>query len=129
VRLYVGVVRRWLAYGGAADRLDTGLLQSWLGDRRRQKAAPATINVDIKALRAFYDTMALSGVFTLLPLLTGEGKVHHGEILREATRFAEAGMIKPLLDARQFDLDTVDDAYALIEQRQAQGKVVVSINH
>jgi NADPH2:quinone reductase len=70
-----------------------------------------------------------SGVFTLLPLLTGEGKAHHGEILREATRFAEAGMIKPLLDARQFDLDTVDDAYALIEQRQAQGKVVVSIDH
>ena len=36
-------------------------------------------------------------------------------------------MIKPLLDPRQFDLDTVDDAYALIEQRQAQGKVVISI--
>ncbi len=69
-----------------------------------------------------------SGVFTLLPLLTGEGKAHHGEILREATRLAEAGMIKPLLDARPFNLETVDDAYALIEQRQAQGKVVVSIN-
>lgn len=69
-----------------------------------------------------------SGVFTLLPLLTGEGRPHHGEILREATRLAEAGMIKPLLDARQFDLDTVDEAYALIEQRQAQGKVVIGIN-
>lgn len=69
-----------------------------------------------------------SGVFTLLPLLTGEGKAHHGEILREATRFAETGMIKPLLDARQFDLDTVDEAYALIEQRRAQGKVVISIS-
>jgi NADPH:quinone reductase len=69
-----------------------------------------------------------SGVFTLLPLLTGEGKAHHGEILREATRLAEAGMIKPLLDSRQFDLGTVGDAYALIEQRQAQGKVVISID-
>jgi NADPH:quinone reductase len=27
-----------------------------------------------------------SGVFTLLPLLTGEGRAHHGEILREATK-------------------------------------------
>ncbi|WP_161596285.1 tyrosine-type recombinase/integrase [Rhodanobacter glycinis] len=61
VRLYVGVVRRWLAYGGAADRLDADLLQRWLADRRRQRAAPATINVDLKALRSFYDTMALIG--------------------------------------------------------------------
>ncbi|MEP6897172.1 MAG: hypothetical protein ABI870_01465 [Rhodanobacter sp.] len=37
-------------------------------------------------------------------------------------------MIKPLLDPRQFNLSNVDDAYALIEQRQAQGKVVISIN-
>ncbi|MEO9080110.1 MAG: zinc-dependent alcohol dehydrogenase family protein [Rhodanobacter sp.] len=69
-----------------------------------------------------------SGVFTLLPLLTGEGKPHHGEILREATRLAEAGMIKLLLDARRFELANVDEAYALIEQRQTQGKVVISIN-
>jgi len=61
IRLYVGVVRRWLAYGGAADRLDADLLQRWLGDRRRQHAAPATVNVDLKALRAFYNAMALIG--------------------------------------------------------------------
>lgn len=62
VRLYVGVARRWLVYGGAPDRLHTNLLHHWLADRRRQKAAPATINVDLKALRAFYDTMALLGI-------------------------------------------------------------------
>jgi NADPH2:quinone reductase len=66
-----------------------------------------------------------SGVFTLLPLLTGEGKAHHGEILREATRLAEAGMIKP----RDFGLKDIEAAHALIESRQAQGKVVVSIQH
>jgi NADPH2:quinone reductase len=69
-----------------------------------------------------------SGVFTLLPLLTGVGKAHHGDILREATRLAELGMIKPLLDPHYFDLDTVDEAYSLVESRQAQGKVVISIN-
>ena len=68
-----------------------------------------------------------SGVFTLLPLLTGEGKAHHGEILREATRLAEAGMIKPLVDSLSFSLGDVDAAYALVESRQAHGKVVVSI--
>ena len=36
-----------------------------------------------------------SGVFTLLPMLTGEGRAHHGEILREATRLVEAGKVRP----------------------------------
>jgi len=70
-----------------------------------------------------------SGVFTLLPLLTGEGKAHHGEILREATRLAEAGMIKPLVEPRDFGLKDIEAAHALVESRQAQGKVVVSIQH
>ncbi|NID14637.1 zinc-dependent alcohol dehydrogenase family protein [Luteibacter yeojuensis] len=68
-----------------------------------------------------------SGIFTLLPLLTGEGRAHHGEILREATRLAETGKLKPLLDPRSFTLETVGHAHALIEQGQALGKLVVSI--
>lgn len=68
-----------------------------------------------------------SGVFTLLPLLSGEGRARHGEILREATRLAEARWIKPRLDPRGFDLASIEAAHALIEQRQAQGKVVVDI--
>ena len=43
-----------------------------------------------------------SGVFTLLPLLSGEGRAHHGEIMAEATRLAEAGKLVPLLDARRY---------------------------
>lgn len=34
-----------------------------------------------------------SGVFTLLPLLTGRGREHHGEILREAAALVEAGLL------------------------------------
>jgi NADPH2:quinone reductase len=36
-----------------------------------------------------------SGVFTLLPMLTGEGRAHHGDILREATKLIEVGKIVP----------------------------------
>jgi NADPH2:quinone reductase len=68
-----------------------------------------------------------SGVFTLLPLLTGEGRAHHGEIMREATRLAEAGQLRPRLDPRRFDLASVADAHAAIEDRSAQGKIVVDI--
>jgi NADPH2:quinone reductase len=70
-----------------------------------------------------------SGVFTLLPLLTGEGREHHGEILREVTQLADAGKITPFVDARRFDLDTVAEAHDLIERREAQGKVVIDIAH
>ena len=68
-----------------------------------------------------------SGVFTLLPLLTGEGKARHGEIMREATRLAEAGQLMPRVDARRFDLHSVGDAHALVENRQAKGKVVIDV--
>lgn len=66
-----------------------------------------------------------SGVFTLLPLITGEGRAHHGEIMTEATRLAETGQLVPLLDPRHFALETIADAYELIRQRGAKGKLVV----
>lgn len=66
-----------------------------------------------------------SGVFTLLPLLTGDGRAHHGEILEQATRLVEAGKIVPLVDPRHFALESVEDAYQIITQRTARGKLVV----
>ena len=68
-----------------------------------------------------------SGVFTLLPLLTGEGRAHHGEILSEATRMAEAGQLSPSLDPRRFTLDQVGDAYGLIAEGQTHGKLSIDI--
>ncbi len=68
-----------------------------------------------------------SGVFTLLPLLTGEGRGHHGEIMREATRLCEMGKLTPKVDARRFTLETACDAYRAIEARDNDGKLVVDI--
>ena len=68
-----------------------------------------------------------SGVFTLLPLLSGEGRAHHGEILMEATRLVEAGKLVPMLDARRFMLENVGEAYRLIGDRAAKGKLVVDV--
>jgi hypothetical protein len=69
-----------------------------------------------------------SGVFTLLPLLTGEGREHHGEILREATRLAEGGKIVPRLDQRHFTLKTIDNAYQALKTGSAAGKIVVDVD-
>ncbi|MFE0514626.1 zinc-dependent alcohol dehydrogenase family protein [Streptomyces sp. NPDC058964] len=68
-----------------------------------------------------------SGVFTLLPLLTGRGREHHGEIMREAAALAEAGKLRPLLDPRHFTLADITDAHAAVESGTAQGKIVIDI--
>jgi NADPH:quinone reductase len=68
-----------------------------------------------------------SGVFTLLPMLTGEGRAHHGEILREAARLTEAGKMRVRLDPRHFTLATLGEAYAAIKCRDAQGKIVIDL--
>jgi len=68
-----------------------------------------------------------SGVFTLLPMLTGEGRAHHGEIMREATRLVEAGKVIPRVDPRNFTLSSADDAYRAIEANDAAGKIVVDV--
>jgi len=69
-----------------------------------------------------------SGVFTLLPLLTSDGRAHHGEILREATKLVEAGKIVPRLDPRHFTLSKTDEAYAAQSDRTAAGKIVIDID-
>jgi NADPH:quinone reductase-like Zn-dependent oxidoreductase len=68
-----------------------------------------------------------SGVFTLLPMLTGKGRANHGHILREATKMIEAGMLFPLLDPRKFDLDTAMEAHEAVEAGHTKGKVVVEV--
>lgn len=68
-----------------------------------------------------------SGVFTLLPLLSGEGRTHHGEIMREATQLVEAGRITPNVDPRRYSLETVAEAYQALETGAVAGKLVVDI--
>lgn len=66
-----------------------------------------------------------SGVFTLAPLLSGQDRAHHGAILAEAAKLAEAGKLVPRLDPREFGFDAVAEAYDAITGHTAQGKLVV----
>jgi NADPH:quinone reductase-like Zn-dependent oxidoreductase len=68
-----------------------------------------------------------SGVFTLLPMITGRGRAHHGEILEAATRLAQTGQLVPLMDARRFSLSQATSAHEAVEVGNAQGRVVVDI--
>jgi len=68
-----------------------------------------------------------SGIFTLLPMLTGRGREHHGEILRAAAALADTGALTPLLDGREFGLTDVAAAHAAVESGKTAGKVVVEV--
>jgi NADPH:quinone reductase-like Zn-dependent oxidoreductase len=65
-----------------------------------------------------------SGVFTLMPLLTGLGQAHHGEILRQAAMLADDGKLRPLLSEQSFSIAEIDEAHALVASG-AFGKVVI----
>jgi NADPH:quinone reductase len=69
-----------------------------------------------------------SGVFTLYPLLSGNGREHHGEILAKAAQLAEAGKLLPLLNETIYSFETLEEAHEAVASGQSAGKVVVSID-
>ncbi|MEP6506031.1 MAG: zinc-dependent alcohol dehydrogenase family protein, partial [Betaproteobacteria bacterium] len=69
-----------------------------------------------------------SGVFTLLPMITGRGRAHHGEILAAAAALVDAGRLLPLVDERRFTLGSALQAHALVETGRPKGKVVVDVS-
>ena len=68
-----------------------------------------------------------SGVFTLLPMLTGRGREHHGEILRAVAALVDSGVLRPMLDEQVYTLSDTADAHAAVESGTRKGKVVVSV--
>ncbi|WP_254228711.1 zinc-dependent alcohol dehydrogenase family protein [Burkholderia gladioli] len=68
-----------------------------------------------------------AGVFTLRPLLTGQGREAHGRILVETAALVEAGRLSPRLEPRRFAIDQADAAHALVREGQARGKVVLEL--
>ncbi|MFE0875963.1 zinc-dependent alcohol dehydrogenase family protein [Streptomyces smyrnaeus] len=69
-----------------------------------------------------------SGVFSLLPMLTGRGRDHHGEILREITTLVDGGKLTPLVDPRRFTLAEAAAAHTALTDRSANGKIVVDVH-
>jgi NADPH2:quinone reductase len=67
-----------------------------------------------------------SGVFTLLPLLSGAGRANHGHILEQAAQLAEAGQLKPLLADERYGPDKIADAYEAVA-KGSRGKVVLEL--
>jgi NADPH:quinone reductase len=67
-----------------------------------------------------------SGVFTLLTLLTGMHRAHHGEILQKAGKLADQNRLKPLLAEEQFGPNDIARAYDAVA-KGSKGKVVIEL--
>ena len=74
-----------------------------------------------------FRSASYSGVFTLLPLLTGEGRAHHGEILSRAAELADEGKLTPMMNQKQFSSSDIAAAHAEVENGSL-GKVVIGIS-
>ena len=69
-----------------------------------------------------------SGVFTLLPLLSGEDRAHHGTILRRVAELVDAGQITPLVDTTEYGLADVAAAHRTLTEGSNRGKVVITVD-
>ena len=76
-----------------------------------------------------FQAATYSGVFTLLPLLTGAGRQHHADILTQASALTEQGLLTVRLDPEQFDFNQIEQAYDKVAAAANSGKVVVSVSH
>ncbi|NUP53570.1 MAG: zinc-binding dehydrogenase [Catenulispora sp.] len=68
-----------------------------------------------------------SGVFTLLPLLTGKHRAHHGRVLAAAAELVDRGLITPIVDPTPYHLGAVGEAHAAVASGGRRGKVVVDV--
>lgn len=75
-----------------------------------------------------FKAASFSGVFTLYPLLSGQNRKHHGEILNDFAKLVDAeSLVSPHLTPTQYSFDRVNDAYQDIKSGKIKGKVVIEI--
>ncbi|XGI80472.1 zinc-dependent alcohol dehydrogenase family protein [Enterobacter hormaechei] len=110
------------------DTVGDQVLQDSLGMTRHYGhitscAAFSEHNLAVSSLRC----ATLSGVFVLMPILSGEARAHHADILESATRMIEDNKIHPVVDIRHFNFDQAIDAHIAVKDGSANIKVIVDV--
>lgn len=72
--------------------------------------------------------LSLHVVFMPLPLLTGKGRAHHGNILRQIAQWVDEGKLTPLVDPTPFTLKDVNAAHDYFEKGKHNGKIVIEVS-
>ena len=69
--------------------------------------------------------LTLHVVFMLLPMLLGQGRAHHGQILKQIANWVDEGNITPLIDLEHFTLDDINSAHEYFGAGKHIGKIVI----
>lgn len=69
--------------------------------------------------------LTLHLVLMLLPMMTGKGRAHHGEILTEVAKLVDAGKVKPLIAEKRFKFSEANEAHAYYASGKHVGKIVL----
>ncbi|MDV6236605.1 zinc-dependent alcohol dehydrogenase family protein [Leptospira ellisii] len=96
--------------------------------KRKGKAVTIDGSGSFQLGAAHSKSLDLAIVFMLIPLLYDEGREQHGKILREVSRLAEAGILKPVLDPEIFSWNRIGEAHQKLEDKRTIGKIAVRID-
>lgn len=69
--------------------------------------------------------LSLYVVFILMPMLTGKGRAHHGDILRQIAAWVDEGRLTPLIDPTRFTFYEVNEAHEYFDSGKHTGKIVI----
>lgn len=75
---------------------------------------------------AFFKAVTVHTQNMSIPLVTGVGRSHHGEILEEIKELVEDGKIEPLIANEIFQFRECNSAHSLLESGDYVGKIVIS---
>lgn len=72
--------------------------------------------------------LSLHVVLMLMPMLTGNGRSHHGDILRQIAKWVDEGRLTPLIDPTRFTLNDIHAAHEYFESGKHTGKIVIEVS-
>ena len=84
-----------------------------------------TESTTLDMMNAFIKAATVHTQNMSIPLISGEGRTHHGEILRQAAGLADAGKLTPLIDPNRFTFAQANEAHALFQSGKHVGKIVL----
>ncbi|MGL1861681.1 MAG: zinc-dependent alcohol dehydrogenase family protein [Pseudodesulfovibrio sp.] len=80
---------------------------------------------DLSLLHA--KSLSLHVVFMLLPMLTGDGRALHGQILSEIANLVDEDKLAVLMDEKQFAFTEIADAHRYWASGDALGKISITV--
>lgn len=126
VEQYVGRLTAGRGFDAVFDTVGGDNLDRSLEAVRTGGAVASIIGSNVHDLSPMHRKgLSLHLVFMLLPMLTGQGRSHHGEILRRVAHLVDSGKLKPVIDERVFGFSQANEAHAYFARGQHKGKIVL----